>query len=69
MESVETVEVDYDRDGIPDVMLPENDHESVLTMHLIYPYHHGVEFERAIMVWTAFKFLPTIPVKFKNKVT
>ena len=43
---VETVEVDYDRDGIPDVMLPENESPYY---HLIYPYHHGVEFERAIM--------------------
>lgn len=43
---VETVEVDYDRDGVADVMLPENESPYY---HLIYPYHHGVEFERAIM--------------------
>ena len=43
---VETVEVDYDRDGVADVMLPENESPYY---HLIYPYHHGVEFERAIL--------------------
>ena len=42
---VETVEVDYDRDGVADIMLPENESPYY---HLIYPYHHGVEFERVI---------------------
>lgn len=43
---VETVEVDYDRDGVADIMLPEVESPYY---HLIYPYHNGVEFERAIL--------------------
>ena len=43
---VETVEVDYDRDGVADIMLPENESPYY---HLVYPYHLGVEFETAIV--------------------
>ena len=43
---VETVEVDYDRDGVADIMLPENESPYY---HLVYPYHLGVEFETAIL--------------------
>lgn len=42
---VETVEVDYDRDGVPDITLPEVESPFY---HLIYPYHLGVEFERYV---------------------
>ena len=43
---VETVEVDYDRDGVADIMLPENESPYY---HLVYPYHLGVEFETAVI--------------------
>ena len=42
---VETVEVDYDRDGIADIMLPEVESPY---FHLVYPYHLGIELEKVV---------------------
>ena len=42
---VETVEVDYDRDGVADIMLPEVESPY---FHLIYPYHLGIELETVV---------------------